>query len=543
MRKSIALICIMFLIMALVVPAVASSDLSLNVSKSITEINVPLNEIHITGGNEEEFNGPSSFLVNNNNIYILDSVSSQIKLYVDGKLYSTISIPGNYYFIDMDIDENNIYLLDSHYNVVVYDIVNLSITKSLNIPKISDLSFSVNTGSITYTGDYLPKYIKYDNGIHITFQNNKEYIFDGTNLIPYKKMNLKLENETAQLDVSSKKIQIETNGKPEEVRYLSSDQTGNDYIKLVSIYQDSKGKRYVEECIHQYQNNNKVSSVILEDNGFFIPNRNVYVDKSGEVYQMIISKAGLSIKHLQKQKEYKQKYNLQKWEEVETPLTSQAIDNSTSSVSALAASWPLVKKSQLESVVDSYMSLSWTYNKSTNGNINRVQQSYRQYVTQPHTLSGYTDSSNHTISKMPYCWGGYDLPSSFKTKVNGTSYYAGNVSSDYSTIVPNTAGVDCSGFVCRAFLMADNNKLGTSTMVSTGAFISDTGNADMYDVWIKSGHTMLNISRMYAEGINGYYVYEATTKDKADECRFSFQDAGYVSGFSLYKYANFDSNN
>lgn len=547
MKKSIALICILLLIVTSIAPTIAASDLK---SQSNVEIiNIATNEIHITGGNDEEFCGPSSFFVDGNKVYVLDSVSSEVKFYEDKKLSETITIPGDNYFIDMDIDGDIIYLLDSNYKVVLYDLAKRLITKSLDIPKVPELSFSVNTGKNTYTGDYRPKYIRYAEGIHIVFQNNKEYLFDGANLTPYKKLNLKLENKTAQLNVSSEKVQLETKGQPEEVRYLSSDQSGNDYIKLVSMYQDTKGKRYVEECIHQYKNNNKVSSVTLEDNGFFIPNRNVYVDKSGEVYQMIISNTGLSIKHLQKQKQYKQKYNLQKWEEIKTPPTSQSISNSTGTISALATSWPLVRKSQLESVVNSYMGFSWTYNKSTNGNINRVPSSYRSAVSQPHQLRQYTDTLNHTEYGMPYCWGAFDLPSGFITKINGTSYYAGNVINAGLGYINNTAGVDCSGFVCRAFLLTSKRGTGTDPTYgmrptdNNGPFVTDSGSADMYDVWIKDGHTMLNISRMYAEGINGYYVYEATTKDNVDICRFNFQDPVYVGQFSLYKYVNFDPNN
>ena len=540
MKKPIALICILLLIVTSIGSTMAAPNLKSQ--NNIEIINISTSEIHITGGNDEEFCGPSSFFVDGNKVYVLDSVSSEIKFYEDKKLSETLTIPGDNYFIDMDIDRDIIYLLNSNYKVVLYDLSKRSIIKSMEIPKVPELSFSVNTGKNTYTGDYRPKYIRYDDEIHIVFQNNKEYLFDGTNLTPYKKLKLQLKNEKAEFDVNSEKIQLETMGQPVSVRYLSTDQSGNDYIKIDSMYQDDNGKQYVEECIHQYKNNAKASSVTLEDNGFFTPNRNVFVAKSGQIYQMVISDKGLSVIKLQKQNQYKQKYKLQKWEEHQEYPANKSISTSADTVSTLATSWPLVKKSQLEAVVESYMSLSWTYNKSTNGNINRVSQSYRQYVTQPHTLSGYTDTSNHTIYNMPYCWGGYDSPSDFKTKVNGTTYYAGNVSSSYGSYVPNTAGIDCSGFVCRAFLISD--KLGTSTMSSSGAFVRDTGSADTYDVWIKSGsHTMLNYGRVYDEGINGYYVYESTTKDNVDRCFMNFEDPTYVSGFTLYKYANFDPNN
>lgn len=535
-KKVISVICILFIIVTSIGSTMAASDLKSQ--KNIEIINVPTNEIHITGGNDEEFNGPSSFFVEGNKVYVLDSVSSEVKVYENKKLSTTITIPGDNYFIDMDIDGDNVYLLDSDYKVVLYDLAKTSIIKSLDIPKIPELSFSVNVGKNTHTGDYRPKYIRYDNGIHIVFQNNKEYLFDGTSLTPYTKLKLQIKNEKAEFDVNSDKIQLETMGQPVSVRYLSSDQSGNDYISLDSMYQGKDGKLYVEECIYQYKNNTKVSSATLENNGFFTPNRNVFIDKAGQVYQMIISNNGLKIINLQKQDIYKQKYNLQKWDDQRAPNT-QVMSASANPVSA--SSFPLVRKSQLESVVNSYMSLQWQYNKSTNGNLNRVSSSYRSYVSQPHHLRTYTDTSNHTIQGMPYCWGGFDLPSGFTTKVNGTSNYAGNVSSSYSSLVPNTAGVDCSGFVCRAFLLT--TKYGTSTMSSSGAFVSDSGSADMYDVWIKNGHTMLNYSRVYDEGINGYYVYEATTKDSIDDCRFNFQDPVYISNFSLYKYANFDPNN
>lgn len=51
---------------------------------------------------------------------------------------------------------------------------------------------------------------------------------------------------------------------------------------------------------------------------------------------------------------------------------------------------------------------------------------------------------------------------------------------------------------------------------------------------------MLNVTSVNNSGINGYYVYEATTKDNLDKCSFNFQDSAYVSQFGLYKYADFD---
>ncbi len=41
----------------------------------------------------------------------------------------------------------------------------------------------------------------------------------------------------------------------------------------------------------------------------------------------------------------------------------------------------------------------------------------------------------------------------------------------------------------------------------------------------KNGHTMLNVTSVNNSGINGYYVYEATTKDNLDKCIFNFQDS------------------
>lgn len=549
MKKILAIICILILVVVSIAPTVASSDFTIIVNKSNTKLTVPLNEIHITGGDEQEYNGPSSFLIKNDEIYILDSVSSEIKIYNNNKLYSTLKLPEEYYFIDMDIFGDTLYLLDTKYRIVEYDIYNLSNVVLLNIPKLPELSFSAYIGGKTITGNYEPRYINFDKDIHIMFENNKEYIFDGINLTPHNKMNLRLENNSAQVNTETKTIQLETMGSPVSVRHMYTDQNGNDFIKVDSAYQDNNGKVYIEECIHQFKINNKIFSATLENNGFYTPNRNVYIDKSGEIYQMIISNSGLSIMQLEKQKNYKQKYNLQKSEDYKESQTAQPVKNSANVTSTQQTSWPVVTKSQLEAVVNSYVNLQWTYNKSTNGNINRVSQANRQYVLQPRTLTGYTDTLNHTISKMPYCWGGFDLPSNFITKINGTSYYAGNINNQTTDIVPNTAGVDCSGFVCRAFLLTSKRGTGTDPtwgmrpVDNSGPFITDSGTLDKYDVWISNGHTMLHYSRVYDVSINGYYVYESTTKDSIDECRFNFHDFVYLNKFSLYKYINFNPNN
>ncbi len=79
-----------------------------------------------------------------------------------------------------------------------------------------------------------------------------------------------------------------------------------------------------------------------------------------------------------------------------------------------------------------------------------------------------------TVNRVPYRWGGFDSPSIYKQRLQSGAL-AGDVctcrdSSHDDCIVPASAGVDCSGFISRAWGLAE--KEGTSSLPNLSTVIS-----------------------------------------------------------------------
>ena len=130
------------------------------------------------------------------------------------------------------------------------------------------------------------------------------------------------------------------------------------------------------------------------------------------------------------------------------------------------------------------------------------------------------------IGPMPYAWGGDDTPDSFLDRLTNHQALAGDVctcrdsSLNDCVYFPKAAGVDCSGFVSRAWGVT---KHGTSDLfdIATRVKINDLKAGDALD-W--SGHHVRLLVSVDSGPVTVFHVIEsATRRDCEGVCEQSYR--------------------
>ena len=122
--------------------------------------------------------------------------------------------------------------------------------------------------------------------------------------------------------------------------------------------------------------------------------------------------------------------------------------------------------------------------------------------TPPHAVGA-------TVTGMAYNWGGFTGVQEFRNGIAGT-VYAGNICTSSQGnpygLRPNTAGIDCSGLISRAWALS--SKLGTYQVSQVTVPVRD-GYTRMRpgDVFVKSG---VHVAMLVEKTSNGPRVVEAT---------------------------------
>lgn len=147
------------------------------------------------------------------------------------------------------------------------------------------------------------------------------------------------------------------------------------------------------------------------------------------------------------------------------------------------------------------------------------------------------DVIGKTIGPMPYRWGGDDTPDSFRMRVEYGAL-AGDVctcrdpSLDYC-LVPEAAGVDCSGFVSKAWGI---EKRGTSGLLDVATELSDIADMRPGDAFVWPGHHVRLLTGLDAGAGVAYIVLESTTKLHCEGvCQSSYRPSE-LNGYQLIKY-------
>ncbi|MCX7884532.1 MAG: SH3 domain-containing protein [Caloramator sp.] len=173
-----------------------------------------------------------------------------------------------------------------------------------------------------------------------------------------------------------------------------------------------------------------------------------------------------------------------------------------------------ISRSEAEKRALQIINLKWTYSKDKNGYISPDKASY---VTSP---SQFKDVSSAEFTGIPYNWGGFDGIDTASYGAPWTNFidainkgaFAGNVNSSSGMgYIPQTAGLDCSGFVQAVFNIKDW-KLSTSTLFNNYFTKIDIKDIKHMDILNKPGDHVVIFDRWgNLNGVDGAFTFESTT--------------------------------
>ena len=185
-----------------------------------------------------------------------------------------------------------------------------------------------------------------------------------------------------------------------------------------------------------------------------------------------------------------------------------------------------------------YLTVNWVMtpeNYSRAGIENLCQPAEAKFWLRPVHFT--PDSVGKTIGPMPYRWGGDDTPESFKLRI-GWGALAGDICTCRSAalhycLVPESAGVDCSGFVSKAWGI---EKRGTSGLLDVATQLSNVADVRPGDAFVWPGrHVRLVTGSDPGAGI-AYTVLESTTNLRCEGVCESTYRPSELNGYRPIKY-------
>ena len=147
------------------------------------------------------------------------------------------------------------------------------------------------------------------------------------------------------------------------------------------------------------------------------------------------------------------------------------------------------------------------------------------------------DVIGKTIGPMPYRWGGDDTPESFKLRVEygalaGDICTCRDASLGYC-LVPESAGVDCSGFVSRAWGI---EKRGTTGLLDVATEIKDISDMRPGDAFLLPGHHVRLLTALDSGAGVAYTVLESTISLRCEGVCESTYRPSELNGYQPVKY-------
>ena len=268
----------------------------------------------------------------------------------------------------------------------------------------------------------------------------------------------------------------------------------DDACSIYSTYMEGADKAAIGECIVINNGSGSLTYAVPEAHEDALERGNVQVVSADEIFQMTVDGTGLNIFKLGTQ-------TSDSMEEVN--FLEREVDGIRDAAVTPYASYKTMSTSIIRTRMDTYKNLTWVYNSTRNSNASVTADPSK--VSQPGWITKNADGKDHTLSNVPYCWGGWNAETYVKNINNGK--YAGNVTTTAPGYVSGTVGMDCSGYVSVAFDLP--YKHGTSTLSGCFTKISNTANVQAYDILNKSGSHVMIVVRTYVQnGVRYVDTYE-----------------------------------
>lgn len=445
---------------------------------------------------ESEARGPESFVVTNSgDIYILDTLDKQVEIF-DSKGNSTKTIQlelENAYF-DVEVSgKGDVYVLACNGMIYIYnksgDLENSYILEEdINGSKAMFYSLYLNQNdSVVLRNISTFEEVSVDRSIRRASMNNEKgldsVIFEfGTRRDKKDEIILTHGKNTLVIDINS----------DTRVTPLMVTSDGDMVIHEQEFIESKSG--ILEDRVFRIMGNCKDYALAYSSSdNFTYPKKYLYSNHRGDVYQLIPQKDTVSIVKLNFTKEKQTKLK-DTYTKVSNTISSNISTRSQTSSAAMLVGYEICDH-------------DWTFEPLT------MKTPYNGSTEPPGHLTG---SSNSSEVGVPYKWGGFDDQYAFENKLD-LGKTAGDINT--SAVISSCTGIDCSGFIARAY--GFSFKLGTKTIPSYFTEI-EWYEIEQGDIANKYGdHVWMYISRNYdyLGRFVAYTTIESTKGGYEDEAK------------------------
>ncbi len=468
--------------------------------------------------------GPEDFTIDNEDIYLLDSSDNKVIKFTNGKAtYKKLKNKA----VKIASKDKNLFTLNNDLSITKYDELGNDYTYDLdkNIFNEAIVDFRAIDKYIYITttegnsGKTYKLNLQNNSDIAETMESFEGRIFDEnttykTELKHEKGKSVGRSGKITIVDIKTgaeKVIPLTSKYWLIGAEYLGVDSKGNYRIKLYEMLTKEDFTVEVEETIRIVKPNGSLIGIkSKEKQKKYISNQNrvfgndLYELKNLENSVEIIKVSSPDEKSVEKFTS-KLKNIVEPSEEIVNPPFQTASTITRSTIMSNAMSY--------------HASFKWS---CTSANLAAMTN-----WTKPR----YVGSAG-SYQQMPYCWGGFSSPSQYNTGLSNGGR-VGNIYTGTGAYVSNTYGVDCSGYVSRAWGLT--SKYGTSTIMNVATKIN-ASNLMQGDALNKSGSHIVLFSKYDTSG--NYVLYEATTWNSYDRVALTTRTVSSISEYVPIKYNN-----
>ncbi|WDV47244.1 hypothetical protein PV797_05935 [Clostridiaceae bacterium M8S5] len=481
------------------------------------------NAISYIEDSEGNIYGPEDFCFSDDKVHILDTSGKKVLSFENGKIVNSFSYSDEKLNITkIASNKDSLFMLDTKNNIIVeYDSSNNILKKQINeslVASVIDFKAINDNLYITLAEGKNGRTYKINNiesellGIIDSFEGR---IFDEnthykTQLIPEEGKDIGHSCKVTIEDVTKNEInEVTLNSKHWIVgaQYLGKDKNNNIIIKLIEMSEDTNYYTIVEETIRTIDaDGNTIGiSVVVDEHKDIVNDIKSYGENLYKIYNL---KDKIEIR-------------IEK-----SPYTS----NYTSNLKSIA---------QAKEIKNDNIFKASSISRSTIMRNAKKYHSSFSWMCTDKNLKPLTNwqkpryvSSAGSYKYMPYCWGGFNTPSQYKSGMTAGGR-VGNINTSTSGHVYNTYGVDCSGYVSRCWGLT--SKHSTRTLPNVATVISKSS-LKIGDALNKAGSHVVLYEKMDSYG--SYVLYEATKLNGYDKVSHTTRSASNLSAYKALKYKN-----
>ena len=408
--------------------------------------------------------GPNAFYpVNDNDIYIMDSMVKTVRHYIGGKLADSVKLETDESTGAFTVGEEGIIYAGCSYNgrhyLEVFDKEGKQLSK-------------VNAGS------YETRSLKIIGNELILNDDMSILVYDISSTEPKQMDKMKFDCP-----------EVEENVAP---YYLLSD-TSYDYVETLKTVESTYlTGEFTITAYNKGDGENQILFIPIEKFKYRI-DAFFNEDKNENRYMMIPEDDAVKIYMVEFSNESEYVSRFAEYEkqakEYENKNAKKSSGSNVASITSIGYT-----RSQVLSRANQISGYQWTLKKANTTPVpsNTTLPDFVQAAVSSGSLE---NGGTLTIAGIPYCWGGFD--SQYTCNTSGYSSFAaliaankiaGNINSSASSKNMNTCGLDCSGLVSAAYGLS--TKKSTSGLATFGTAVTESTMQTM-DFLVKSGHHTL----------------------------------------------------